>query len=228
MRDGIGVEGLDSRDEPPPLEEPGLVFDPGRGELVAPGAEVLGNSRQESVKAWVSHGCRRCRHQSIMLVTPGTFEDLDESKRQPQSSSFVAFGQATSNLNGNINDARAHMRHGSIVEAGGSTCGAKELPGGSGAGRHWPSLPSLPPARRAVLGPQDRQRGGRSVKAGSGGGGVSSSSSSSQRPPYWSGVSLHPRTGIGPSGANPNSSTGPTGQPFLDEGAAALVIDLRE
>jgi len=116
--DSVGVQRLDSRDEPPLIEESARIFDPYRSEQFLARAEVLGDGGEQGVMPWVLGRDGFGSNEVLAIVDRSAVEQLYAPKGKPQSSRFVALGQTLVDLKADVGDTRALIGHLLIVGAG--------------------------------------------------------------------------------------------------------------
>ena len=118
MCDGVCVEGLNSRYEPPSIEESAPVLDPGGGKLSCTSAQVLADGCEECVKVHISGRGGLAGDKAWARLYRSTVEDLDTPKGEPESSGLVALGETLADLEADVGDGRGLMGHLLMVGAG--------------------------------------------------------------------------------------------------------------
>jgi len=118
MGDGVSVQRLDSRNEPPLVEESARTLDPRWSNQPFASAEVLGNGGEQSVVACIPGRDWFRIDKDLAIDERSTLNDLDAPKGEPKSCRFVALGETQADLKTDVGDGRALIGHITIVEAG--------------------------------------------------------------------------------------------------------------
>jgi hypothetical protein len=116
--DGIGLQRLDSRDEPPLIEESTRSLDPRRSEESLASREVFSDGGEQGVVAGVSRQVRFGSNDAVAIVDRRTLEELHAPKGWSKSSRLVSHGKALADLEADVGDTRALIGHPFIAEAG--------------------------------------------------------------------------------------------------------------